>query len=111
MTADMEFANDLLAGLRGKVHPPSGGSVTAGFDWPGLHARLAAGHAARAELARGESPPAAASGSFAAWQTASVSSGKSLPGVNRTDSADGKAPAGIDGEVAGIAIACGRGTE
>jgi hypothetical protein len=107
----MEFANDLLAGLRGKVHSPLGGSVTLGFDWPGLRARLAAGHAARAELSRAESPRMAACGSFAAWRSADVSPGKELPDVNRIDSADGKAPAGIERVIAGNPGAGDRGQE
>jgi hypothetical protein len=111
MTAAMEFASNLLAGLRGTVHAPRTGSVTPGFDWSGLHSRFAAGHAARAELARGESPPGAAAGSFAAWRGAGVSSGQALPGVNRTDSADGKAPAGMNSVIAGKSGAGDRGKE
>jgi hypothetical protein len=107
----MEFANDLLAGLRGKVQAPAQGSVTPAFDWPGLRARLAAGHAARAELSRAESPLAGAAGGFAAWRATGVSTGKKLPGVNRTDSANGKAPAGMDSHIAANSGAGGRGQE
>jgi hypothetical protein len=107
----MEFAIDLLAGLRSRVHPVPGGGAMPGFDWHGLHSRLAAAHAARAEFARGESLPAASAGSFAAWRGSAVSSGKTLPGVNPTDSADGKAPGGIEGLVAGDSGAGGRGMQ
>jgi hypothetical protein len=111
MTGAMEFANELLAGLRGTIHAPAGGSVTPGFDWSGLHSRFTAGHAARAELTRGESPPAPASGSFAAWRPGSISPGKGLTGVNRTDSADRKAPAGKEHDVAEVSGAGDRGPE
>jgi hypothetical protein len=111
MTGAMEFANDFLAGLRGTVHTPAGGSVTPGFDWSGLHSRFAAGHAARAELARGESLPAAASGGFAAWRLSGIAPGKGLTGVNPTDSADRKAPAGKEHDVAEISGAGDRGQE
>lgn len=111
MTAAMEFANDLLAGLRGKVHGTPAGAVTHGFDWFGLHARMAAAHAARGEIARGESPPCSAAGSFAAWRSPAAALGKALPDVNRTDSADGKAPAGMESVSAGNSGAGGRGQE
>jgi NAD(P)H-dependent flavin oxidoreductase YrpB (nitropropane dioxygenase family) len=111
MTTTMEFANDLLAGLRSRVHSSFGDSETRGFDWPGLHARLAAAHAARVELSRFESPSVALAGSFAAWRAAPASTGKILPGVNRTDSADGKATAGMDGVVAPEPGAGGRGIQ
>jgi hypothetical protein len=111
MTAAMEFANDLLASLRGKVQGAPGGAVTPGFDWSGLHARMAAAHAARGEIARIESPRPGTAGSFAAWRSAPAATGKMLPGVNRTDSADGKALAGMDSLIAGDSGAGGRGQE
>jgi hypothetical protein len=107
----MEFAIDLLAGLRSRVQAAPADGAMPGFDWPGLHSRLAAAHAARAEIARGESPSAPSAGSFAAWREASVSSGKKLPGVNLTNLADRKAPAGIECLVAGDSGAGGRGKQ
>jgi hypothetical protein len=111
MTANMEFANDLLAGLRGKVQAAPAGAQTPGFDWPGLHARLTAAHAARYEISKNESPRAAPAGGFAQWCGIAASPGKSLPDVNRTDSADGKAPAGMESAIAGSSGAGGRGQE
>jgi hypothetical protein len=111
MTSSMEFAIDLLAGLRSQVHAVPTGGETHGFDWSGLHSRLAVAHAARTELARGESPPAPSAGSFAAWRGPAVSAGKKLLGVNLTDSADGKAPAGIEGLIAGVSGAGDRGMQ
>jgi hypothetical protein len=109
MTADMEFANDLLAGLRGKVQGAPVGAVTPGIDWPGLHARLSAAHAARAVLGSIESPLPAAVGSFASWQGGAGEPGKTLPVVNPIDLADGKAPGCIESIIAGETGAGGRG--
>ena len=105
----MEFANDLMAGLRGRVRAVPGGVATLGFDWFGLHARLSAGHAARFELARGESHIPGGAGSFAMWQGCAGSAGKSLPDVNQPDSADGKALAGMNSLIAGDSGAGDRG--
>ncbi len=107
----MEFANDLLASLRGRVQAPLGGSAMPGFEWFGLHARLAAAHAAHGEFARSESLRLAPAGGFAQWRGPSLETGKELPGVNRTDSADGKAPAGMESVDAGKPGAGGRGKE
>jgi hypothetical protein len=111
LLATMEFANDLMAGLRGRVRAVPGGVETPGFDWFGLHARLSAGHAARSELARGESHIHGAAGSFVMWQSSVGSAAKSLPDVNQADSADGKALAGMDSLIAGESGAGDRGQE
>ena len=79
----MEFANDLLAGLRGKVHGVPVGAETPGFDWPGLHARLTAAHAARAVLGQSESPLPCAAGSFAICARAGNASSATSTGVHR----------------------------
>jgi hypothetical protein len=107
----MEFANDLLASLRDQVRLPSQGAQVPGFDWIGVHARLAAGHAARREMMRGDSPAAKPRGGFADWHSAQSAAGNSLPGVNRTDLADIKNPEGINGDSAGEPVAGGRGQE
>jgi hypothetical protein len=111
MTATMEFANDLLAALRDQVRPAQKAAQAPGIDWAGLHARLAAGHAARCELLRGDSLVAAPIGAFANWRTREEQPGKSLPSVNPTDSADIKNPQGNTGETAGEPLADGRGQE
>jgi len=111
MTSAMEFANDLLASLRGRVLAPPGGGATPGFDWFGLHSRLSAAHAARREIGRGESLRPAVAGGFAQWRGPVPTTGNSLPVVNPTDSADGKAPAGMENVVTGEPGAGGRGTE
>jgi hypothetical protein len=111
MTAAMEFANDLLAGLRSRVHSVPHGGAAPGIDWFGLHSRFAAGHAARRELDLNESHRPVPAGGFAMWRGFAASPGKSLPGVNLTDSADSKILVGIEGAVAGEPGTGGRGQE
>jgi hypothetical protein len=79
----MEIGFDLLAELKGRLASGRDIAESHGPDWPGLHARLSAAHAARRVLA-----------SFA-----TASSGL-FQGVNLTDSTDGKSPAGIEAPVA-----------
>lgn len=111
MAVSMEFANDLMAGLRGNVRAAPVGAAIPGFDWFGLHARLAAAHAARRELRHRESARPIGNGGFASWQGLAAATGKSLPGVNPTDSADGKAQAAMNSFIAGEPGAGGRGQQ
>ncbi len=109
----MEFANDLMAVLRGRVSPAADGIGNTGFDWAGLHARLAAAHAARAELARSDSPNAShrvlRDGAFTDWALAGNSRAKDELAVNPADSTDGKGPQAITETIAGQDMAGGRG--
>ena len=106
----MEIGIDLLASLRSRLEPAGNASVAAGFDWDGLHARLVAGHAARRALAAGGTGPVVISGSFTDWsRVAEQSGGNASCGINPMSSADGKIPAGIDGDSAGQPDAGGRG--
>jgi hypothetical protein len=86
----MEIGFDLLAELKGRLASGRDIAESHGPDWPGLHARLSAAHAARRVLASVARP----AGSFA-----TASSGL-FQGVNLTDSTDGKSPAGIEAPVA-----------
>ena len=105
----MDFAKDLLAGLRDRVGTERNALGTPGFDWPGLHARLTAAHAARQVLGDTESLRVAALGGFEKWQSGLETVGKIFPGINQTDSTDGKPPAGMIGDSAEHSLAGGRG--
>lgn len=105
----MDFAKDLLAGLRDRVGTERKALGTPGFDWPGLHARLTAAHAARQVLGDSESPRVAALGGFERWQSGCGAAGKTLPGVNQASLADGKPPAGMIGDIAEHSLIGGRG--
>lgn len=96
----MEFANDLLASLRGRVSPASKGGDSRRIDWLALHARLSAAHAVRRELALGESFCRGPVGSFAQGAGSVHPAAKTSQRVNLTDSTDSKAPSGIAVEVA-----------
>jgi hypothetical protein len=101
----MEFANDFMAALRGRVAPAGEVTGSTGFDWAGLHARLVAAHAARAELVRGESRNASRrvllDGGFTDWVIAGPSRVKNECVVNPADSTDGKGPQVITEDIAG----------
>jgi uncharacterized protein with von Willebrand factor type A (vWA) domain len=97
----MEFANDFMAALRGRVSPAGDVAGSTGFDWAGLHARLVAAHAARAELARSDSRHALFDGGFTDWATAGPSRVKNECAVNPADSTDGKGPQAITAAIAG----------
>jgi hypothetical protein len=109
----MELANDLMAALRGRVAPAGDGAGSTGFDWAGLHARLVAAHAARAELARSDSPNAShrvlLDGGFSDWALAGNPTAKGECSVNPADSTDGKGPHCISEAIAGQDMAGGRG--
>jgi hypothetical protein len=102
----MEFANDFMAALRGRVSPAGDATGSTGFDWTGLHARLVAAHAARAELAHRDSRNASRrvllDGGFADWAIAGHSRGKNECAVNPADSTDGKGPQVITEVIAGL---------
>ncbi len=105
----MEFAKDLMSALRDRVSPVAEGAGSTGFDWSGLHARLVAAHAARAELARGDSRAVLLDGGFADFALVGGSGTNPSHRVNPADSTDGKGPDGIDGSIAGQHQAGGRG--
>lgn len=86
----MELASDLLSGLRSQVQGGPGAGARPGLDWSGLHARLAAAHAVRTQLAALDPNRGHAVGGFENWRNFAVAAGKSLPDVNPTDLADGK---------------------
>lgn len=101
----MEFANDFMTALRGRVSPAGDATGSTGFDWSGLHARLVAAHAARAELARSDSfngsRRALLDGGFTDWAIAGHSRVKNECAVNPADSTDGKGPQVITEDNAG----------
>lgn len=101
----MEIATDLLTSLRDRIEFGRDSALIGGFDWSGLHARLAAAHAANAELRFGESSPTGARGAFSALRKPDRTS----RAVNPTDLADGKPPAGINCAIAGQAVTGDRG--
>ena len=113
----MEFANDLMAALRGRIQPSDDSGDTAGFrsafgpalDWPGLHARLSAAYAVRQELARSDSRGIMLGGGFSDWPLAACDGVKQTPGVNLNDSTDGKAPRGMETGTAAQVHVGGRG--
>ena len=113
----MEFANDLMAALRHRVNPAADGAGSPGFgtvfDWAGLHARLVAAHAARAELARSDSRRFLLDGGFTDWSLAGAAQdgngANASHAVNPADSTDGKGPQVIAEVIAGQDMAGGRG--
>ena len=105
----MEFANDFMTALRGRVAPAGDAAGNTGFDWSGLHARLVAAHAARAELARTDSRPALFDGGFTDWSVAGDPQAKDECAVNPADSTDGKGPQAKAETEAGQDMAGGRG--
>ena len=105
----MEFAKDLLDSLRGRVSTPPQGVLSGRIDWSELHARLGAAHAAARELAHGGGKGPAMAGGFTEWSSDFSAGGQSSTSVNRTDLADGKGAARIDGAIAGETTVGGRG--
>lgn len=80
-------------------------------DWPGLHARLAAAHAARRALLAACQDAGPARASFApaaAEMLAGLDEG--LAAVNRNDLGDGKPPRGNEGKSPALLTADDRGT-
>jgi hypothetical protein len=105
----MEFANDFMAALQGRVSATGEGAGTTGFDWSGLHARLVAAHAARAELMRGDSRAVLLDGGFTDWSATGHSRGNRERVVNPADSTDGKGPQAITAASVGQDATGGRG--
>ncbi|HMT47112.1 MAG TPA: hypothetical protein PLL44_04180 [Novosphingobium sp.] len=101
----MVIATELFSRMSGPADSPPQDAEPRRFDWHGLHARLAAAHAARGALRGADSGPAAASGGFAALRVGERAS----RGVNPTDLADRKAAAANDWVIAGQAMTGGRG--
>jgi hypothetical protein len=104
----MELGIDLIASLRDRIGSPLSQADAPVFDWAGLHARLAAGHAARRQLCESDSQVRILAGGFADWK-ALHDEAKASRDVNRTDSTDRKAAAGIKDGIAGQVNAGGRG--
>ena len=106
----MEIGSQLIASLRDRLGSGGSACVADQFDWAGLHARLAAAHAARRALRDGGTAGVLLSGSFADWSRVAVQSGDyASHGINPMSSADGKIPAGIGCGSAGQPVAGGRG--
>ncbi|MBK6802833.1 hypothetical protein [Novosphingobium sp.] len=101
----MVIATELFSRMSGLPDPAPEGAHSGGFDWHGLHARLAAAHAARGALHSSDSRTAAISGGFSALRAGNHPSRD----VNPTGLADGKAPAANDCAIAGQTLAGGRG--
>lgn len=106
----MEFANDLMACLRGKLAPAGNPAPEGLVAWTDLHARLAAAHAAAGELSRQSSPGVNRSGSFANWRAAWPATRNASRPVNPTDLADRKAEPRMEDAIVGTPTAGGRGT-
>ena len=96
----MEATHSFMTGLRGRVRNGQMASESSAFDWTGLHARLCAAHAARRELAAGDSHQRAAGGDFTQWVGADCAAVKPSQRVNLNDSTDGKAACFIAAAVA-----------
>ena len=97
----MEATHSFMAGLRGRVAGGEMASESSAFDWSGLHARLCAAHAARKELAAGDSHHRGAGGDFTQWVGAVRPAANTSQRVNLNDSTDGKAACFIAAAVAG----------
>ncbi|HVR89967.1 MAG TPA: hypothetical protein VHG29_02590 [Novosphingobium sp.] len=87
--------------------------AASGFDWHGLHARLAAAHVARRSILELAQAPARL-GSFDGRAAATLAEHEPFElcaslAVNPTDLADGKEPARIAADVAGPSISGDRG--
>jgi hypothetical protein len=80
------------------------------LDWSGLHARLAAAHAARRMLLAESSVGSVGGGSFDSRTAEAIFAfDEALSAVNLTDSADGKSVAGNEMGVAAALVPGGRG--
>lgn len=108
MQRAMELGIDLIASLRDRIGNPSARVDAPVFDWQGLHSRLTAAYAARRVLADGDSRGVTPTGGFAEWKVQHAEA-KASRGVNRSDSTDRKAAAGIKDGIAGQVNAGGRG--
>lgn len=102
----MDIGHDMIAGLRARI----GGRIADGTmpspDWPGLHARFAAAHAARRELLvamQGRGPRSAS------FDPAVVAVMAQSQAVNLDDSADGKDRAPTDSARVGTGKTGDRG--
>jgi hypothetical protein len=107
----MEFGKDLIAGLRQRVLPVDEGAVSGRCDWHSLSARLQAAHAARVEMIRTEIHDLRLlGGSFGSRSSVAPAEGRHAScDVNPSDSADGKARAGIVIPVVAVKRSDGRG--
>jgi hypothetical protein len=80
------------------------------LDWTGLHARLAAAHAARRMLLAECADEPVSGGSFDSRTAETIFAfDEALSAVNLTDSADGKSVAGNEIDVTAAIVPGGRG--
>lgn len=104
----MEIGIDLSAAFQASLGTSRSGGESPKFDWQGLHSRCAAAHAARAVFAEVDTRFPVLAGGFADWGMQRIPEYASRA-INRTDSADGKIPAGMDSGIAGDPKPGGRG--
>ena len=106
----MEFAPDLLSALRSRVLAPADPGLAEHCDWPGLHARMCAAHAARREIGRADTRFPVRDGGFGDWPLTTHRAAQAPPNtthaVNLTDSTDSKQLQGMN---ANIAVLSNRG--
>lgn len=103
----MEFGHDLINGLGQRFCGANQAPAAPGLDWRGLHARLAAAHAARRELLRLGANRPSRIGGFNRWSA--VTQDQCYRSVNRIALADGKQTAGKQTSVTGSDRAGDRG--
>lgn len=104
----MEIGIDLSATFQTGIGKPRASGESPTFDWKGLHSRCVAAYAARAAIAPVDSRFPVLAGGFADWGMQRIPKYASRA-INRTDSADGKIPAGMDSGTAGDPKPGGRG--
>ena len=102
----MEFGNDIIARLRTRIGTEMPAVAAASPDWAGLHARLAAAHAARRELLRDLRGTGLAPASFDPRMAGTLGRADV---VNQADSADGKDHAAKEITHVGSGMADGKG--
>lgn len=100
----MELGNDLIHALRRQIRGAGAAEPAGALDWPGLRARLAATHAARALLQDQDAGIGLARGSFAPAAAISLATADHADlAINLFDSTDRKACSGNDRSFAGVA--------
>lgn len=100
----MELGNDLIHALRRQIRGAGAAEPASVLDWPGLRARLATAHAARALLQAQDTGIGLARGSFAPAAAISLATADHAAlAVNPFDSTDRKPSSGKDWSFAGVA--------
>ena len=111
----MKFAHDLLSALRSRVLAPADPGLADHCDWPGLHARMCAAHAARREFSRADTRFPIRDGGFGDWphttHRAAQTPPYKTPAVNLTDSTDSKQLQGMNANIAGLSNRGDRGQQ